>query len=602
MLNFPFETKRPGQQELMDKITSCLENKKHLLVHAPTGIGKTVSALYPTLNFAKEKGLTVFYLTPRHSQHTIALNALKKMGDVKVTDMVGKLWLCNYLGEDMIGSDFHEICNFLKKDGKCAYYNNVITKGELTESAQKKINALSGSILAADELKEQCAGLCPYEISCFLARRSDVIIGDYFHLFNPYIADTFLAKINKKLENSIVIVDEAHQLPSRVRDLISSKLTEYVLDKAAQEAKEFKSAIYGDIMGLQSRIHNEMRVLLGFSEEAYLQKDDLSNIFRQVGAEFLDELKLVSDQAKEAGKKKSFCASLAKFIEEWIASNDSYARVAKRVKAYGGDRYEIRLTALMPSLVSGGVISETHSTILMSATLQPLKMYGDLLGVPNYETILLRSSFPRENRLNIIAPIATTRYAQRGEDQYRTYAGAIEKICSNLSGNVAAFFPSYAFMQQVERLLDHQQKFIEDAEQSKDQKAVLLNQFILSDGGLLLGVQGGSFDQGIDFPNNVLKGVVIAGISLAKPDLETKSLIECYDKQYGKGMEYGYLYPAVQKAIQASGRAIRKESDKAVIVYLDERFTWSNYRPVFADHTFVVSKEPWEKLKEMEWN
>ncbi|MGC9310842.1 MAG: helicase C-terminal domain-containing protein, partial [Candidatus Aenigmatarchaeota archaeon] len=139
-------------------------------------------------------------------------------------------------------------------------------------------------------------------------------------------------------------------------------------------------------------------------------------------------------------------------------------------------------------------------------------------------------------------------------------------------------------------------------EQTREQKMMLLSRFIRSEGGLLLGVQGGSFDQGIDYPNNSLKGVIIAGISLARPDLETKSLIERYDREYGKGMEYGYIYPAVQKAIQASGRAIRTEKDKAAIIYLDERFTWSNYRPVFMDQNFVISREPWEKVKGFGWD
>jgi DNA excision repair protein ERCC-2 len=602
MLNFPFATRRPGQQELMDKIESCLTARKSLLIHAPTGSGKTVSTLYPTVKFAQEKGLTVFYLTPRHSHHQIAINTLRKMGEVKVADVVGKAHLCNYIQEDDGSIDFHELCNYLKKGEKCNYYNNVLKKGELTPEAMVKVKNLSGKILAADELRHVCAGLCPYEISCFLARKSDVVIADYFHLFSPFIADTFLAKINKKLEESIIIVDEAHQLPSRVRDLISTKLTEYVLEKASQEAREFRSPIYGDLVGMQSAIRRAMREKLGSADEIYIAKEDMTDIFKSYGVEFLEELKLISEQAKEAGKKRSYCTALVNFIEMWNSSTDNFARVAKKIRGHLGDKYEIRLTALLPSLISRQVIEGSYSTIMMSATLQPLKMYADILGFKNYDTISLRSAFPRENRLNIIAPIATTKYSQRSDEQYRNYASIIDKICQNINGNVAVFFTSYYFLQQVEKSIGHHEKFIEDAEQTKDQKSALLNGFILSKGGLLLGVQGGSFDQGIDFPNNVLKSVIIAGISLAKPDLETKSLIDCYDKAYGKGMEYGYVYPAVQKAIQASGRAIRTENDKAAIIYLDERFMWANYRPVFADQGFTISKEPWEKVKEMKWN
>ena len=135
---------------------------------------------------------------------------------------------------------------------------------------------------------------------------------------------------------------------------------------------------------------------------------------------------------------------------------------------------------------------------------------------------------------------------------------------------------------------------------TKNQKSDLLKNFMNSKNGLLVGVQSGSFDQGIDFPNNILKCVIIAGLGLATPDLETKSLINCYNKNYGKGMEYGYIYPAVQKVIQASGRAIRSEKDKAAIVYLDERFLHRNYRLAVGGEKFRASREPWKDIEK--WN
>jgi DNA excision repair protein ERCC-2 len=601
MLDFPFESKRPGQEELINTVSECLKDGKSLLVHAPTGIGKTVSALYPAINFAKANGLTVFFLTPRHSQHIIALNTLKKMGDVKVADIVGKKWLCNALYDELGGMDFHEICNYLKKQEKCAYYNNTHKsgKGELTDEAKAKIDSLLGKTLSAQEIKDICPGLCPYEISCHLAKRSEVIIGDYFHLFNPYISETFLAKIGKKLEECIIIVDEAHQLPSRVRDLISSKLTSYILENAYKEAKDAGSKAADEIASLRLEISGILRRKLMAFEEAYLEKDDLSSAFSRLGADFMKELREAADFAKEGGKKRSYCGSLANFIDAWLDAGPDFARVAKKVKAYHGEKYELSLCALMPSQVSRDVISGSYATIVMSATLQPLSMYADLLGFKKYESLSVKGIFPRENRLNIIAPIATTRYAKRGDLQYQNYAEITEKIFRNIEGNVAAFFPSYYFLQQVEKFLKIGNKFVEMQDLTKDQKSALLNRFISSKNALLLGVQGGSFDQGIDYPDNVLKGVIIAGISLAKPDLETKSLIACYDRHYGKGMEYGYVVPAVQKAIQASGRAIRTETDKAAIIYLDERFLWANYRSVFSDQEFTVSREPWEKVKEL---
>ena len=156
-------------------------------------------------------------------------------------------------------------------------------------------------------------------------------------------------------------------------------------------------------------------------------------------------------------------------------------------------------------------------------------------------------------------------------------------------------------MKEVRKYLNFEGILEESPKLNKEQKSAILKRFVESEKALLFGVQGGSFDQGIDIPNNSLKCVIIAGLALATPDLEIKSLIDCYNRKYGHGIEYGYIFPAIQKAIQASGRAIRSEKDRAVIVYLDERFLWRNYRRVLEGEDFIVSKEPWIEIRKF-WN
>ena len=596
MLRFPFKKKRKNQDEMMKKVEECIENRKNLLIHAPTGIGKTIAALYPSVKEAFGKGLTVFFLTPRHSQHQVALETLRKMGVKEVTDIIGKKWLCNYNYEHLDSREFQELCNYLKKEEKCVYFNRVYKNSDLSAEAKCKISELMKNLKSSEEIKKECKELCAYEISCQLARKSVVIIADYYHLFNPFVSNAFLSKIDKELENSIIIIDEAHQLPSRAREILSTKLTDYTLKMAYKEAREFGESIYSEIENLRLRIQ-EIASKLKEGEESYIEKNELLEILNYFGADFLDELAEISDLVKESGKERSFCSSLLNFIERWIDSDENFARIIKRRK----EGFEIKLISLLPSKITSTIINNSYATILMSATLQPLEMYADLLGVENYETIAFKSIFPKENRLNIVAPIATTKFSRRGEEQYKKYAEAIEKIFREVNGNTAAFFPSYGVLKEVKKFLNLENIFEESPELNKEQKSEILKRFVGCEKALLLGVQGGSFDQGIDIPNNSLKCVIIAGLALAVPDLETKSLISCYNRKYGRGMEYGYIFPAIQKAIQASGRAIRSEKDRAAIVYLDERFLWKNYRIALKGENFVVSKEPWIEIKKF-WN
>ncbi len=594
---FPFENKRLGQEEMIKKVEYCLENRKNLLIHAPTGIGKTVSALYPAVKFASKRGLNVFFLTPRHSQHIMAIETLRKIGNVSVMNIIGKMGFCNNVYEGLSSGDFHEMCNYLKKDGKCKFYNKVYNKGKVTDEAKAKVRELSADILTSEEMKGRCRDFCPYEIACLGARKSTVVVADYFHLFNPFISDTFLAKIDKKLEDSIIIVDEAHQLPGRSRDLISSKLTSYILNRAVKEAKDVQAEISSDLEDFQSAIEN-LKGKIRIGDEGYISKSEIN--INSFGLNFLERLKETADLVIEEGKERSHCLSILDFLERWMNSDEqNFTRIIRKKPSRYGEQVEVKISALLPSEITSDIINNSYSTILMSATLQPLEMYSDLLGVKNYESVSLKSAFPKENRLNLIAPIATTKYSRRGDAQYKNYADIIKKIFDSVGGNTAVFFPSYFFLHQVENYLDRGINcFKESQELSKEQKNQMLEDFIKSKNSLLMGVQSGSFDQGIDFPNNSLKCTIVAGIALATPDLETKSVVACYNRHYGKGMEYGYIYPAVQKVVQAAGRAIRSETDKAVVVYLDERFMWRNYIRALSGENFKVSRAPWIDIKD----
>jgi len=219
----------------------------------------------------------------------------------------------------------------------------------------------------------------------------------------------------------------------------------------------------------------------------------------------------------------------------------------------------------------------------MSGTLTPTNMYKDLLGFSEVLQKEYKSPFPKKNKISIVVPQTTTKFSLRSEKQYKNIA----KICSNIikfiPGNSAIFFPSYQLRDYVYAFFSEnceRKIFLEKPGLAKKEKKDLLLKFKKIKKAVLLGAASGSFGEGIDLPN-VLKCVIVVGLPLQVPDLETRELIRYYDLKFGKGWDYGYTLPAVTKALQNAGRCIRSETDKGIIIFLDERYSWKNYYRCF---------------------
>jgi len=241
---------------------------------------------------------------------------------------------------------------------------------------------------------------------------------------------------------------------------------------------------------------------------------------------------------------------------------------------------------LDPSIAAKAVIEKSHCTILMSGTLTPTAMYADILGFPK-KTVQreLPSPFPVSNKISLIVPNATTRYSQRTEGQYMRISDICANITNAIPGCSAIFFPSYALRDAVAKHFSTACKktvFMEDSSATKEDRQDLLKRFesYKDHGAVLLGVAAGSFGEGIDLPG-ILKSVIVVGIPLDRPNLETKELIQYYDRKFGKGWEYGYVLPAITKTLQNAGRCIRSETDRGVLVFLDERYAQPMYSRCF---------------------
>ncbi|MBI2549378.1 ATP-dependent DNA helicase [Candidatus Woesearchaeota archaeon] len=604
---FPHETVRPIQHNLMNTVQDCLRQKKHLIVHAPTGLGKTAATLPLALAYALEHKYTVFFLTSRHTQHAIAIETLKQIKQkyntpFVVADMIGKKWMCAQPNtEHFPSSDFAEFCKHLVVEGKCPYYNNTRNKMNLTVKAKTIHEELKQGIHHTDHIIATCTSheLCPYEVAVSLAKNAQVIIADYLYLFAPYIRDSFFLKIQRNLPETILIIDEGHNLPSRVRDLASFRLTNLMVKRAIIEAKKFG---YDDTIGLLSHLQDLLNTLsegMKYNDERLVIQQQFVKAVERIHdyEQVIADLTFIAASIRER-QQKTFIGGIAHFLEAWQGTDEGYARILSLTQGRDTPLITLSYRCLDPSVMTQNVIQQTYATILMSGTLSPPTMYRDLLGFPK-DTVVKEypSPFPKTNRMNVIIPHTTTKFSERNESQYKEIATICAHIANTVPGNSAFFFPSY-FLRDKVAVHFHQQSIkttlVEVSQVTKQQKQDLLERFkqYHKTGAVLLAVVSGSFAEGIDLPGDFLKTVVIVGLPLNQPDLEAKELIKYYDLKFGLGWDYGYVLPAMIKSFQSAGRCIRSETDRGMIFFLDVRYQWPQYFKTFPkDWEVAISKE-----------
>jgi DNA excision repair protein ERCC-2 len=597
---FPYAKMRETQEEFVNDLLKCLNEKKHMIAHAPTGIGKTASVLSAILPHAIKEGKTVFFLTSRHTQHKIAIETLKdikKKHDigVKVIDLIGKRNMCSQFGADELsGGQFYEYCRTMVENEECEYYQNMWSKIGVSVDARNFVKGNTG-VYHVEEFLDLAkkTQLCPYELALLKAKKANVIIADYYHVFNPSIREAFFAKTGKFLEKSIIVVDEAHNLPGRLREMMSSSLTEFVLEMALKEAEQ-NEEVYEILMKIRDRFEDLYKDVV---EEKLVKKEDF--MFEDF-EDFHGILEMMADTIREV-KKRSYIGSVLEFLKQWHGGNEGFVRYMEKSKFKDKISYKLYYNCLDPALNMQEVVDKSL-IVLMSGTLLPLEMYRDLLKVDNVELKEYGNPFPEENKLSLVIPETSTKYSKRSDEMFKMIADKCSKTCDLVPGNVLILFPSYAIMNIVNQNFNVNGKsvFMEVQGMGKEEKEEMLEKFrsYKKTGAVLFAVAAGSFGEGIDLPGDELKGVIIVGLPLSRPDIETKSLINYYDDRFGRGWDYGYIFPAMKRVVQGAGRCIRSEKDKGVIVFLDERYSMSNYMRCFPkDYNVKVTKLPEGHIK-----
>ena len=595
----------------MADMHEAITTKKGILTHAPTGLGKTVASLAPALKHAIDNNLTVFFLTSRHTQHQIAINTLRKISErynlnFTVADMIGKKHMCLQPGvSSLYASEFYEYCKAVREEKKCSFYTLAReSNGKLTTEGKLAVAEIARMGPAhVEETVEVCkkSEVCPYEIVSALASRAQVIVTDYYYLFHPTIRENFFRRTGKSLDKAIIIVDEGHNLPGRLRELLSARLSTFTIRRAVQEVKKHG---YKHVIPILTALQDKLNTLsepLNLGDEKRITKQHLVEAFdsEEDYREAMDALTLIADHILQE-QKRSAVHSIALFLEAWSGADEGFARILSMQEFQRTPVATLTYRCLDPSLMTVDVVHQAHSVIIMSGTLEPLEMYRDLLGMENAMLKKYPSPFPPENQLALISTTATTQYKARGPEQYSKMAGICAGIANRVPGNLAIFFPSYSLRDEVSRLMEplcEKTTFLERSGMTKQDKADPLNRFASYQkiGAVLLGVASGSFAEGIDFKGDLLKGVVVVGLPLQRPDMETKCLIEYYDKKFGKGWDYGYVYPAMNRVLQAAGRCIRSSKDRGIVVFLDMRYAWPTYRQCLPkDWGIQITKHPEE--------
>ena len=607
---FPFPSIREGQREFMEDVKNAIEGGNILIAHAPTGIGKTVAALVPALEYAGENEKTVFFLTSKRSQHKIAIDTLRLIKEhakhnFVAVDVTSKQSMCPRATSIYLEyySLFSEFCKSEQKNKRCHYF---------MKRDEEALQRIKEEIMHVEELCRWCTGrgVCPYKAALEVAGRADVLVCDYNYLFSRDIAEAVLEKIEKGLEDLIVIVDEAHNLPDRIRNNLSSELRMSTVTGATRGIRYIDREMQGNLMELE-RIFTKLamearrnkkeemnvaKVFLVEEIERVLRRrieamsyDEFVNSLRNIAKDFETAGSVTADGGRNKYKNEIVqrnILSVADFLDGW-RTREKCLRIFSLSQ---NENHSLCFRLLDPSVISEPIFARAHSTIMMSGTLCPTEMYADVLGVASDritgKEIVLReykSPFPEENRLIVVTKELTTKYTKRGDEMYRKIAGKIGEVAKYVKGGMAVFFPSYALLKSISAHLppEVRRRAMEERREMKKEEKNRLYEMLRDDNeGILLAVQGGSFSEGMDYESNTLKAIIVVGLPLSPPTLEVKTMEGYYAGKYGaeKGRLYGYYYPAITKVLQAAGRGIRSEHDRCIIVLMDYRFAKYPYK------------------------
>lgn len=578
-LNFPYDVYRKGQRELAVATYNTILDEKNLFVQAPTGIGKTISTLFPSIKSLGEGiGYKIFYLTAKTITRQVALDSIENMKSkglrIKTIVLTAKEKIC--LNDEV------------NCDPNCCSY----AKGHYDRVNEAIMEILENKDIITRELVEYYAkmyNVCPFELSLDLCIFADCIICDYNYVFDPMVS--LKRFFQEEREDFIFLVDEAHNLVDRARDM-------YSIEIYKKPFLEYKKYFKESERGISKAFGKINSFMLGtkkwYNDENYfVRKEGIDEIILLI-ERLMKKLEPWLLENKEDEKYKEILDvyfSLVGFVKIWDIYDEKFITYGEKVD----EDIKLKLFCLDPSHLLSETLKKGRSAVFFSATLTPLEYFKEILGGAEEDyTMKIPSPFDEKNLSLSIAEHISTRYKDRG-NSYLDIAKYIETVAEGKKGNYFVFFPSYVYMEKVYEIFKERNEnintIIQSSSMEESEKEDFLKEFQDDNKTrVAFAVLGGIFSEGIDLTGDKLIGAIIVGVGLPQICLERNIIRNYFDEKNKLGYEYAYMYPGMNKVLQAAGRVIRTEKDKGVVLLIDDRFTTYKYKKLFPKEWMIYKK------------
>jgi len=614
-LAFPFSEPRPGQSELMAVITEGLEAGRPVLAMAPTGIGKTVSALLSALRFALARNAVLFFATAKTTQQDLAAQTFRDLATrpgrgaevLRSLTLRARARMCPTGG-------------FLCHPDHCAHLGNFLDPGRreplLHGLVQSGVHLDPEAIHRAAEART----VCPYAVSLALTREVDCVIGDYNYVYGPS-ATLDLLDAESTARDVVVVLDEAHNLFDRARDYYSPYLGLAQVKRLAAEgpfapAREFLAELGAFIERSREEAEEACPTGLEGCRSLPVQAD----AWRQLGAEAIRLTVRYAAYRQDhsrgplpGGGPVGRDDPLVQVLETVVRLRDLLLAEAPELVGYVCSRETVARGVGLGVLCVDPApkLAERHrrmlGTVALSATLTPLEHYRDVLGFDGLDPVLARfpSPFPATHRRVVVVPTVSTTFRERD-----AHAGRIARLITRCvavqPGHYVAYFPSFRFLETVRaRLAGGSESVIVQRPGMDPEAQSTIMRRLRTDPRplLLLAVMGGVFAEGVDVPGDGLVGAIVVGPGLPQVGFERTLMQRYFDAKTGRGFAYAMLYPGMQRVVQSAGRVHRAPDDRGVIVLLDRRFARRPYVDCLPRHWYddspdeLVAEDPVKALE-----
>ncbi len=568
-LDFPYKSYRQGQREMSVSVYESIKDRKNIFVQAPTGIGKTISTLYPAIKYMGHKTLDmIYYMTAKSTTKEVALSTVRDLSKrgmkLKTVVITAKEKIC-----------FMDECN-CDKD-YCPYANGYFDRiNEALKYSFDEYDIYSRETI--EEISKKFK-VCPFEFTLDLSLASDLTICDYNYFYDPRAS--LKRGFGEENKSTVVLIDEAHNLPDRARNMYSAELFKNdFLEISRPLKKRFKK----DYNAMRKVNKAMLEVKHSVEETGFSvieEPDMLLNALRNMN-------RTLDEWLKRNKKNENYSSVLDLFFQ-----SSSFLKMSELYCGdfdyYAGDEdgFKVKLFCKNPSNVLREINETVRSVVFFSATLIPLKYYSSILGGKDDDNVIRFNSPFDSKSLDLIL--------NRGISmKYREREKNAEKICLLINryinvkkGNYIIFFPSYTHMREISDLysqyFDMDNITVQKPNMTEDEYGKLISGFYKSDKRVVFSVIGGVLSEGIDLVEEFLIGVMILGVGLPRINFESDLVMEYYRERYNTGFEFSYMYPGFNKVLQASGRVIRTERDTGTVLLVDDRYTEYRYRKLFPD-------------------